>query len=70
VAAYRHGLVLIIAFFAAAGVTAGALLTVSPRPVAGLSAPADGAPADGAPADGQPAADGQLAADGAGTIGH
>jgi EmrB/QacA subfamily drug resistance transporter len=44
VAAYRHGLVLIIAFFAAAGAAAAALLTRPARAAADLPAPAGGQP--------------------------
>ena len=42
VAAYRNGLVLIMAFFAAAGVTSAALLTARPAPAARAPAPAGG----------------------------
>jgi EmrB/QacA subfamily drug resistance transporter len=45
VAAYRNGLVLIIAFFAAAGVTCAALLAGRQAPAAGSPAPAAGPPA-------------------------
>jgi EmrB/QacA subfamily drug resistance transporter len=47
VAAYRHGLVLIIAFFAAAGVTAGALLTEPARAAVGPPPPPGGQPTAG-----------------------
>jgi hypothetical protein len=60
VAAYRQGLVLIIAFFAAAGATAGALLT----------GPARAAIARPAPAGGQPTADGAGTALDSASIGH
>jgi EmrB/QacA subfamily drug resistance transporter len=55
VAAFRDGLVLIIAFFAAAGVTSAAVLTKRPVP----TAPAAAGPR--APAAGQPTADASFA---------
>ena len=55
-AAYRHGLVLIIAFFAAAGVVSAALLTA--RPVPEKAGPLEGiAQPGGCPAGGCPAGD-------------
>ncbi len=42
--AYRHGVVLIMAFMAAAGVAAGGLLTARPRVQAGRTAPAPAQP--------------------------
>jgi EmrB/QacA subfamily drug resistance transporter len=65
-AAYRHGLILIIAFFAAAGVVSAGLLTARVRPLGGQAdqaRPADRAdrvPAD--QADGVPAAASPLSA--------
>ena len=51
VAAYRHGLVLVIAFFAAAGLVSAVLLTRTARPVPAVAAPAAApAPAAEAPA--------------------
>ena len=45
VAAYRHGLILVIAFFAAAGVVSAVLLTA--RPVTARAAAAPVGPPDG-----------------------
>jgi EmrB/QacA subfamily drug resistance transporter len=45
-AAYRHGLILIIAFFAAAGVVCAGLLIARPRPKPAPPAPAPGVPLD------------------------
>jgi EmrB/QacA subfamily drug resistance transporter len=50
IAAYRNGLVMVILFFAAAGVVSAALLTARPVPAQGPAAPADGAAAVPEPA--------------------
>jgi hypothetical protein len=54
VTAYRHGLILVIAFFAAAGVVSAALLTAR----AAASAPGSPAPGFAEPSDGQPVTQG------------